>query len=92
MAHLEELTLSLMTVDDGGLKAIARITGLKRLTLAYSNVSRTGLRHLTRLKNLEYLSLDDSYATEDDVAMLQRSLPLCTIYCGDFVQPPSDTP
>lgn len=92
MTHLEDLTLSGMIVDDGALKAIARITGLKRLHLASSNMSRSGLAHLTRLKNLESLSLDDSYATEDDVAMLQRSLPLCTIKCGDIVHTPSDTP
>ncbi len=80
MTSLRELYLSDTGVTDLGLEHLKGLTNLELLRLNHTDVSGAGLENLKGLTNLRQLSLYYTSVTDDDTAMLRKSLPRCDIF------------
>jgi hypothetical protein len=77
---LERLELGIMLpLQDGDLRHLAGLSGLRSLIIYSQQITDAGLEHLSVLARLEFLDVDYTSVSEDGVERLRRALPECYI-------------
>ncbi|HEX7377851.1 MAG TPA: hypothetical protein VF278_12095 [Pirellulales bacterium] len=89
LTQLECLTLERTLITDRGLASLAALGRLRFLDLTGTAVTGEGLRVLADLTSLDSLYIDDTPATRDAAAWLNRRLPELTV---NFEHTPDEAP